>query len=79
MESVRMFPQMRGEKPLLKPLTYLKCPECGTTNSRPFKEGDYVFKEVEEKCPKCGCAKMKIIGIYVKEKPKKPASKSKAF
>ena len=58
------------EKPILTPLTYLKCLSCETINSRPFKEGDYVFKETEEKCPKCGGTKMKIIGIYVKEPPK---------
>ncbi len=58
------------EKPILTPLTYLKCLSCETINSRPFKEGDYVFEEIEEKCPKCGGTKMKIIGIYVKEPPK---------
>ena len=71
-----MLPQRREEKGVLKPLTYLKCLECGTVNSRPFKDGDYVFKEVEEKCPKCGANKMKIIGIYVKEAPKKPGQKT---
>ncbi len=57
------------EKPIIRPLTYLKCLSCATINSRPFKEGDYIFKEIEEKCPKCGGEKMKIIGIYVKEPP----------
>lgn len=63
-----MFPQRRGVRPVPKPLTHLKCLECGTLNSRPFKEGDYVFKEVEEKCPKCGANRMKIVGIYVEDK-----------
>lgn len=68
-----MFSQFRAGKPVPKPMTYLKCLECGTINSRPFKDGDYVFKIVEEKCPKCGSNKMKIIGIYVKEPQKKQA------
>ena len=70
-----MFPQTRAKKPVPKPLTYLKCLECGTVNSRPFKNGDYVFKIVEEKCPKCGANETKIIGIYVKEPEKKQAQK----
>lgn len=61
-----MFPSSR-ERQILNPLTFLKCLNCSTINSRPFKEGDYVFGEVEEKCPKCGGGKMKIVGIYVKE------------
>jgi len=64
-----MLPKERAKK-VVTPLTYLKCLECSTVNSRPFKEGDYVFKEVEEKCPKCGSNRMKIIGIYVKEEAK---------
>lgn len=48
-----------------EPLTHLTCLECRTENSRPFKEGDYVFKEVEEKCPKCGASRMLITGIFV--------------
>jgi len=58
-----------GEVP--KPLTHLICLKCKTVNSRPFKEGDYVFKEVEEKCPKCGHNRMKITGIYVKKAEKR--------
>lgn len=53
-----------------KPLTYLLCLNCKTENSRPFMEGDYVFKEVKEKCPKCGGDRMLITGIYVKEEKK---------
>lgn len=34
-------------------LTELLCMECGERFSRPFKEGDYVGKISEEKCPKC--------------------------
>jgi len=54
-------------KKVLQPLTFLICLECKTENSRPFKEGDYIFKEVDEKCPKCGASRMLITGIYVRE------------
>ena len=60
----------RGELEQPKPpLTFLKCKSCGTEHSRPFKQNDYVFKEVrgEEKCPKCGSAEMVIVNIYVPE------------
>ncbi len=51
------------------PLTFLKCSECGTDNSRPFKQNDYVFKVIEdEKCPKCGSTRMVVVNIYVPEK-----------
>ncbi|MEM4374158.1 MAG: hypothetical protein QXI97_04065 [Nitrososphaerota archaeon] len=50
-------------------ITFLKCGECGAENSRPFMEGDYVFKMVDgEKCPKCGSVRSRIINIYVPEK-----------
>ncbi|RLG06431.1 MAG: hypothetical protein DRN59_03045 [Thaumarchaeota archaeon] len=65
-----MFSQEKARK-IITPLTYLKCLACSTINSRPFRDGDYIFKEVEEKCPKCGSDKMKIVGIYVKEEAKK--------
>ncbi len=52
-----------------QPLTFLKCLSCGTDNSRPFKEGDYILKIVDsEKCPKCGGTNSKIVNIYVPEK-----------
>jgi len=50
------------------PLSFLKCEECGTENSRPYAQNDYVFRHVEEKCPKCGNTKMTIINIYVQDK-----------
>ncbi|MCS7142209.1 MAG: hypothetical protein NZ920_00205 [Aigarchaeota archaeon] len=53
----------------INPLTYLKCTGCGTVSSREFREGDYVFKETEEKCPKCDSTKMIVEDIYVEEKP----------
>ncbi|MCS6769115.1 MAG: hypothetical protein NZ570_01590 [Candidatus Caldarchaeum sp.] len=52
-----------------QPLTFLKCSTCGTENSRPFKEEDYIFKTVDsEKCPKCGGTNSRIVNIYVPEK-----------
>jgi len=62
-----MFQTKQGLGKVPKPLTYLLCLSCKTENSRPFKEGDYIFKEVEEKCPKCGSNHMIITGIYVKD------------
>lgn len=62
-----LWSQRRVTEAIPNPLTHLKCLECGTLNSRPFMDGDYVFKEVEEKCPKCGASRMKIVGIYVEE------------
>ncbi|MCS7133235.1 MAG: hypothetical protein NZ921_00335 [Candidatus Caldarchaeum sp.] len=59
----------RSKEKILEPLTFLKCLGCGTENSRPFKEEDYVMKIVnDEKCPKCGGTTGKIVNIYVPEK-----------
>jgi len=50
-------------------MTMLICEKCGFKNLREFKRGDYVFKETDEKCPKCN-ENMYIAAIYreVKEK-----------
>ena len=50
-------------------MTTLICEKCGFKNLREFKRGDYVFKETDEKCPKCN-ENMYIAAIYreVKEK-----------
>ncbi|MEM4037980.1 MAG: hypothetical protein QXL40_00965 [Nitrososphaerota archaeon] len=66
-----MFPTKPPANKFAQPLTFLLCFNCKTENSRPFKEGDYVFLEIEEKCPKCGSNKMLVTGIYVKEKQEK--------
>lgn len=71
----RLFsPQYPREqfKKFIPPLTFLKCNSCGTTHSRQFREGDYVFEDLEEKCPSCGAEKMTIISIHVEEKPRQP-------
>ena len=51
-------------------LTAIECKSCNKTETREFKRGDYVFKEME-KCPKCQGMGM-IVAIYweVKEKEK---------
>lgn len=59
----------RSREKMPEPLTFLKCLNCGVENSRPFRENDYVLKIVEdEKCPKCGGTRSRIINIYVPEK-----------
>ncbi|GBC70474.1 hypothetical protein HRbin02_00241 [Candidatus Calditenuaceae archaeon HR02] len=49
------------------PITQLKCLSCGSTHTRPHKEGDFIFKNVEEKCPNCGGNTHLITAIYVEE------------
>ncbi len=44
-------------------MTTLICEKCGFKNLREFKRGDYVFKETDEKCPKCN-ENMYIAAIY---------------
>ena len=45
----------RGKRePEKKVVTVLRCPRCGYTKTRDFREGDYVGKVVDEVCPKCG-------------------------
>ncbi len=64
-----MFSGSRDEllRPAVSPTTFLKCNSCGTVHSRPYQQGDYVFKEVEMKCPKCGGESMTIVSIHVEE------------
>ncbi len=73
MRSARFMPTAQREqlKGYVPPMTYLKCENCGTINSRPHVDGDYIFKSVEEKCPKCGATNMLIISIHVEEKNKR--------
>jgi len=70
-----MFPQKPQFKEFIQPLTHLTCFSCNTENSRPFRDGDYIFKEVEEKCPKCGSSKMLITGIYIEDRQIKEREK----
>jgi len=57
----------------LPPLnTTLECQKCGFKNVREFQRGDYVFKQMEDQCPKCNEKAMSIGSIFreVKEKEK---------
>lgn len=62
------IPLLKGMQRYVPPTTFLKCSNCGTENSRPFEENDYIFKKANERCPKCGGSEMLIVNIYVKER-----------
>ncbi|MEN2975247.1 MAG: hypothetical protein ABDH32_06710 [Candidatus Caldarchaeales archaeon] len=66
-----MFPIKSRFDRFIEPLTHLTCFNCNTENSRQFRDGDYIFKEVEEKCPKCGTTRMLITGIYIEARQEK--------
>jgi len=51
------------KEPEKRIVTLLRCPSCGYTKTREFREGDFVGKVTEEKCPKCG-ENMVIDAIY---------------
>jgi hypothetical protein len=52
--------------------TTIECKKCGFKNVRDFKQGDYIFKQTEDQCPKCNEKTMAIGSIFreVKEKGK---------
>ncbi len=49
-----------------KTVSLVKCKSCDYSLERPFKEGDYVGKTLEDKCPKCG-GDLVIKAIYVEK------------
>jgi hypothetical protein len=53
--------------------TTVSCQKCGFKNIREFQRGDYVFKEMDEPCPKCNEKTLSINAIFreVKEKTKR--------
>ena len=58
----------------IQPLnTTVLCQKCGFKNVREFQRGDYVFKQMEEPCPKCNEKTLSINAIFreVKEKTKR--------
>jgi hypothetical protein len=67
-QSRRHVAALKLETPQI--LTAIDCKACNAIQTRPFKRGDYVYKEME-KCPKCESMGM-IVAIYreVKEKEK---------
>ncbi len=54
-------------------LTELHCPKCGRKMLRPFKEGDYVGKIAQDKCPLCS-TQMVIVSIFAKAPKQKKKS-----
>lgn len=57
----------------IQPLnTTVECQKCGFRNIRDFQRGDYIFKPIEDQCPKCNEKTMTIGSIFreVKEKEK---------
>ena len=70
-QSQRQAKEMKIETP--KVMTIIGCTNknCDSKTSREFQRGDYVYKELDTPCPKCG-GKQMIVGIYkeVKEKEK---------
>ena len=55
----------------------VQCMKCGFKNIREFKQGDFVFKETEEMCPKDN-VKMTISAIY-REVSDKEKAKENAY
>jgi predicted RNA-binding Zn-ribbon protein involved in translation (DUF1610 family) len=58
----------------IQPLnTTVKCQKCGFNNVREFQRGDYVFKQMDEPCPKCNEKTLSVAAIFreVKEKTKR--------
>ncbi len=70
-QSRRQSAEVKIEAP--KVMTTIECQNkgCGQKIQREFQRGDYVFKEVDSACPKCG-GKQMVTAIYkeVKEKEK---------
>jgi cell division protein FtsL len=52
--------------------TTILCQKCGFRNIRDFQRGDYIYKQMEEPCPKCSEKAMTIGSIFreVKDKEK---------
>ena len=53
--------------------TTLECVKCGFRNIRDFQKGDYVYKHVEDPCPKCNEKAMNIGSIFREVKDKEKA------
>jgi hypothetical protein len=70
-QSKRQSAEVKIEVP--KVMTTIGCTikDCNTKTSREFQRGDYVYKELDTPCTKCGGRQM-ITAIYkeVKEKEK---------
>lgn len=53
----------RKKNELLDPYTVETCSSCGTMTKRKFKEGDFVFKNLE-KCTQCNNGQIMITKIF---------------
>ena len=62
--TVLSLRSVRVGRRVTKTLTVLRCPSCGYTMRRPFREGDYVGKVDSARCPRCG-ERMVVDAIYV--------------
>ena len=52
----------RKERFIVKKTTVLKCKECSIKYSREFKEGDYIFKKIDdEECKECHRSKVREV------------------
>ena len=54
----------RAGRRITKTLVVLRCPSCGYTMKRQFREEDYVGKVDSARCPRCG-ERMVVDAIYV--------------
>ncbi len=50
-------------------ISTIQC-KCGEKFQREFAAGDFLYEEVQEKCPKCGGNQTKISEIYLEHVPK---------
>ncbi|TXT56989.1 MAG: hypothetical protein BAJATHORv1_20587 [Candidatus Thorarchaeota archaeon] len=59
----------KEEEPEPPTVTELQCqnPNCDFKEIRDFEKGDYILKEMEQRCPKCE-GTMMIEGIYIVRK-----------
>jgi predicted nucleic-acid-binding Zn-ribbon protein len=53
--------------------TTIECIKCGFKNIRDFQKGDYVYKPVEDQCPKCNEKTMNVGSIFREVKDKEKA------
>jgi len=53
--------------------TTVLCQKCGFKNVREFQRGDYIFKKMDDPCPKCNEKTLSINAVFreVKEKTKR--------
>lgn len=65
--------EKKPEEPIKQTLTILECNQCKGKKVRNYKNGDFVYKQTDEECPKCE-GTMKIKEIY-SVKLKRPTEK----